>query len=188
MNTWNAENKKRKIGLNLSFTLLFLLLAGYCFPFTVHAQEEEPPADAVPPPVRTLSQDEKKLLEAETGIKKRTQLSLDLMDARIAKSEKLLAENNFSASLNELGIFHGLLDNALNYLVKNDNGDKSVDKNFKTFEIYLRKQVPRLESIRREMPFKYGYYVQTLMRAVREARSKAVEPLFDNTVVPNNKP
>ena len=107
------------------------------------------------------------------------------MEARLIKCEKLLVDNSFTDSLNELGGFHAVLDNVLNYLVKHNDGSNKVGNNFKNFEIYLRKQVPRLESIRREMPLKYGYYVGKLMIAVREARAKAVEPLFDDTVVPN---
>ncbi len=146
--------------------------------------DEEIPADAVPPPVTTLSREELKLLNAKIDSRKRTQLSLELMDGRLAKSETFLAEDNFRESLNELGGFHGLLNNALGFLIKsNDRGDK-VDKNFKTFEMYLRKLGSRLESIRRLMPFKYGYYVLSLMKTVRDARSKAIEPLFDDTVIP----
>lgn len=168
-----------------SFHIYLLLLTFYLLlcPAAFAQKDDEIPADAAPPPIRKLSQDETKSLAAETSIKKRTQLSLDLMEARIVKSEKLVAESNFVETLNELGGFQGLLDNAMSYLFRNDNG--RIDKNFKNVEIYLRKQVPRLEAIRREMPFKYAYYVQRLMKEVREARAKAIEPLFDDTVVPN---
>ena len=163
------------------FTFAFLI----CLPVFAQQTADDPPADVAVPPTKFLSQDEKKLLDSEKDSKKRTKLSLEFMEARLIKSEKLLVDNSFKDSLNELGGFHAVLDNVLNYLVKNNDGSNKVDNNFKNFEIYLRKQVPRLESIRREMPLKYAYYVGKLMRAVREARAKAVEPLFDDTVVPN---
>ena len=189
----NLEVKERHTALwNETFVPLFvfvLIFFSFCvFPSNVSAQiDDEPPADAVPPPVRKLSEQEQKLLDAKTtDIKKRTQLSFELMDARLANSEKFFATNDFRESLDELGVFQGLLDNTLNFLVQNDNGN--IGKNFKAFEIYLRKQIPRLESIRREMPYKYGYYVQRLMKAIRDARTKAIEPLFDDTVLPIKKP
>ena len=187
-----STNKRFTIN-HLQFTIYylpfaFLLFTFYfclCLPVFAQQKEDDPPANVAVPPTKFLSQDEKKLLEAEKDTKKRTKLSLEFMEARIIKSEKLLVEDNFKDSLNELGGFHAVLDNALSYLVKHNDGSNKVDNNFKNFEIYLRKQVPRLETIRREMPIKYGYYVGKLMRAVREARAKAVEPLFDDTVVPN---
>ena len=163
------------------FTCAFLI----CLPVFAQQKEDDPPADVAVPPLKFLSSDEKKLLEGEKDIKKRTKLSLEFMEARIIKSEKLLVDNSFKDSLNELGGFHAVLDNELDYLVKQNDRSNKFDNFFKNFEIYLRKQVPRLESIRREMPIKYGYYVGKIMKAVREARAKAVEPLFDDTVVPN---
>ena len=46
----------------------------------------------------------------------------------------------------------------------------------------------RLEVLRRAMPSSYAFHVQRLIKAVREARTKAIEPLFDDTVVPEKKP
>jgi hypothetical protein len=169
----------------LTFYLLSLALCFSLCPAVLAQVDEEPPADAVPPPIRTLSKDEKTSLEAQnSNIKKRTKISLELMDARMLKAEKYHSETNFKDSLNELAGFQAILDNALDFLIKNDSGKS--DRSFINFEIYLRKQVPRLEAIRREMPVKYGYYVGRLMRFVREARAKAVEPLFEDSVLPAN--
>lgn len=160
------------------FCLLFIS------PFLTLAQEGEPPEDVAPPPFKFLSKVEKTSLESQNNnIKKRTKLSLELMDARMLKAEKSQVENNYSSSLEELAGFHAILDNTLDYLIKTNAGKN--DRSFINFEIYLRKQVPRLESIRREMPVRYGYYVGKLMIAVREARAKAVEPIFRDSVIPN---
>ena len=190
----NGQNIKTILAKILPFSKINSFTFAFCLftfasllylPVFAQQKEDDPPADVAVPPTKFLSQDEKKLLDGEKDSKKRTKLSLEFMEARLIKSEKLLVANSFKDSLNELGGFHAVLDNALNYLVKNNDHSNKVDNNFKNFEIFLRKQVPRLESIRREMPLKYGYYVGKLMRAVREARAKAIEPLFDDTVVPN---
>ena len=64
------------------------------------------------------------------------------------------------------------------------NGMRGSFKNLKRFEMSLRKFVPRLELIRRETPDRYGYHVKQLVRSVRKARTKAIAPLFGDTVLP----
>jgi hypothetical protein len=145
--------------------------------------EDEMPNDVAPPPIKILTKDEKTTLEAQgSNIKKRTKVSLELMDARIEKAEKSKVSSDFQQSLEELAGFNAILDNTLSFLIKTDAGKS--DRSFINFEIYLRKQIPRLETIRREMPHKFGYHVGRIMKAVRDARAKAVEPIFEDTVLP----
>jgi hypothetical protein len=59
--------------------------------------------------------------------------------------------------------------------------------NLKRFEIGLRKFTPRLELIRREVPLTHEFYVRSLLKQLREARTKATEPLFGETVLPDNE-
>lgn len=166
---------------------LFLLLFSFTtFSALAQDDDDDPDKELAPPPVKVVSKDEKKLLDGEPNIKKRTQLTLELMDMKIADSEKASAEKNFTLTLNQLGSFEALMDNALTYLLKNNISNKT-DKHLKTLEIHLRKQIPKLETLRRELPYKYGYYVEKLMKSVRAARAKAIEPLFDDTVVPGNE-
>lgn len=163
---------------------VFVLLAFCSFTSAVRAQESEPSIDEVaPPPIKMFSVQEKQQLEAATNLKKRTQLSLELMEARLTKSERLASENAYKDSLRELAGFQALVENSLDYLNKNDANGKNADGSFKKFEMFLRKQVTRLEIIRRAMPFRYGYYVQKMMKVVREARAKAIEPLFGDAGV-----
>ncbi len=179
-------NSKKVLGKSFFYQFVYFF-AVFLFVSNSFAQTDDPPADAAPPPMKLISKDEKKLLEAEGDIKKRVKISLELMDARILKAEKLKTEENFNESLTELAGFQALLDNTLSFLIKNDTGGDKIDRRFITFEIYLRKQIPRLEVLRRELPSRYGYHVGMIMKAVREARAKAVEPLFSDTVVPNKK-
>jgi hypothetical protein len=165
---------------------IFFLFTGYCSLANVQAQDEEP-KDAAPPPLKILSKEEKKSLEGETNLKKRTQLSLDLMELRLKSAEEFAAQNKYQESLNELGGFQALLESALSFLEKNEFGTSKSDFNFKRLEIGLRRTGSRLELVRRELPFKYGFYVQKLQKVVREARAKAVEPLFGDSILPERK-
>ncbi len=162
----------------------YFLLFTFCFLFSapLFAQEEQRQITA-PPPLKTVSKEEKAQLKLQTGVKKYTKLSLELMDARLAKAENFNTQQQYTQMFDELGGFHALVDDTLDYLHSHDTDSGKVLNNFKRLEMSLRQFAPRLELIRRELPLKYEFYVRKLIIYVREARSKAVEPLFDNSVV-----
>lgn len=151
------------------------------------AQEEDPmPDNAAPPPVKMISKEEKSALAAISDIKNRTKLTLDFMEARLRKAEELNTGESFGAALNELATFHALMDDALKFLNQNNTGRGKILDNYRRFEIALRAFTPRIETIRRDAPERYEYHVRKLLRNVRDARSKAVEPMFADTVVSEN--
>jgi hypothetical protein len=93
-------------------------------------------------------------------------------------AEQYLPQERLEMVFRELGGFHALVDDALSYLASSDSDKKKVLDNFKRFELGLRTFTLRLELIRREMPPQREYYLRLLLREMREARAKAVEPLF----------
>jgi hypothetical protein len=164
------------------FVLIYISLSPTFF------AQDEIPADVAAVPNKSFSESEKKSLDNEKNVKKRTQLSIDFMEARLRTTESLIQEPKFQEALNEIGIYQGLLEDSFSFLEKNDLKNDKVQDNFRKLEIVLRKHITRLELIRREMTYKYAWHVQKLMKFVREIRAKAVEPLFSDTVVPNNNP
>ncbi len=140
--------------------------------------------DFAPPPLKILTKDERTQLNAETDVKKRTRLTLELMEARIKQAEIFAGQNDYDAMFLQLGSFHGLMDNALDYLNgRNISRGKALD-NLKRLEMALRKFRPRLELIRQDLSPRYEHYVYNLIKYVRDARTRAIEPLFGDTVVP----
>ena len=165
----------------LPFAASLLFCAG------VQAQEEENiPQNLAPPAVKIMSKEEKSALAGVSDVKDRTKLALDLMEARLKKAEELNTQESFGALLTELGSFQALMDDALKFLNRNDDGRGKVMSTFKRFEMALRAFTPRLELIRRELPDNYEYHVRKLLRTVRDTRAKAVEPFFSSTVVPGS--
>jgi hypothetical protein len=162
-----------------------LLLIQHCFLFAAGAQDDKP-KDLVPPPLNIISKEEKSRLDAEKDVKKRTELAIALMEARLVKAAELSEKNQYKESLDELGGFQAILRNAFDFLRQNDDGKRKSLNNYKRFEITLRAFMPRLELVRRDMPVKYGYHVRTLIKYVRDARADAVEPLFGETVLRDN--
>jgi hypothetical protein len=141
-----------------------------------------------PPPLRLISQDEKTRLAAESDVKKKTKLGLDMMEARLKQAEAFNVNDNHDQMFVELGAFHGLMDYMLEFLNKSGKDSGKVLNNFKRFEIGLRGFTPRLELVRRNLPLRYEAYVKILIRNLRAARTKAIEPLFDDSVVGPRKP
>lgn len=164
---------------------IFLLLAG-CFMIGVRAQVDK--QEIAPPPLKILSKTEKSRLDSSTDIKQHTKLALELMDARLLNAEGYSAREEYREMFNELGSFHALVDNTLIFLNSKNTNSGKVLNNFKRIELNLRKYITRLELIRRDLPLEYELYVRNLVKYIREARTKAVEPLFGDTVVPEKKP
>lgn len=139
--------------------------------------------DAAPPPVRNMTASERTQLGQQQGLKERTKLALALMSSRLSKAEEFNAKNDHKAMYDELGGFHALMDDTLEFLEAAPRKDKTLD-NLKRFEMTLRGFAPRLGLLRREIPAEYDHYVRVLLKYLRDARSKAVEPLFGDSVVP----
>ncbi len=141
-----------------------------------------------PPPLKLLSQEEKSKLGAESEVKRRTKLALELMDGRLKQAEKFHVSENYDEMFTQLGAFHGLMDYMLDFLNRSDRDNHKVLNNFKRLEIGLRGFTPRLQMIHHDVPTRYEQYVRSLIKNLRAARAKAVEPLFDDTVLPDEKP
>lgn len=155
-------------------------------PALIWGQDDDPSATA-PPPLKSVSKEEREKLNNEKGINDRTKLALELMNARMLKAEASNAQGDLDGMFKELGGFHALMDDALEFLGGNQRLTGKVLDNFKRFEIGLRRFTPRLELIRRNLPVSHEFYLRNLLRQIREARSKATEPLFGDSVLPNNK-
>lgn len=146
-------------------------------------EEAALPAGVVPPPLNIISKKEKEGLAAERKISDRTKLALEFMEARLKLSENAADKEEYQDSLDQLGRFQALVRDTARYLHNNED-NKGSFKNFKRFEQSLREFIPRLELLRRELPFKFGYHVRVMMDFLRDARTNALEPFFGDTVIP----
>ena len=179
----------RKSNFSFVFSVFSFLCCFLCcfiiFSETAAAQEIEA-TDIAPPPLKILSKAEKNQLDETTDVKKRTVLALALMEARVKKAEEFDDQNQYEQMYEQLGGFHSLIDYTLNFLNRNNSGSRSTLNNFKRFEIGLRVFPPRIEVMRRELPIKYESYLRSLLKIIRETRSKAVEPFFSDSVIPTD--
>ena len=171
--------------LNICTFVLLTLLVGLTIASSAAAQTET--IDHAPPPLSIISRAEQEQLDRTKDVGDRTKLALKLMDQRTVGSESAFSNENFDGMFRELGSFHALMEDNLNYLNQRNTGRGKVLDNFKRFEIGLRKFMPRLETMRREIPLRYEDYVRKLIIRIRDARAKATEPLFGETVIPSKR-
>lgn len=176
---------RRRRASHLVFVAAVFLLTLPCMAQTAQAQEPDGP-DA-PPPLKILPKEEKGQLAAEADPKRHTILALDLSDDHLTKAEELRDRNEFDSMLKELGTFNAVIDEALDFIARNDSGNGKILGSSKKLELGLRSYTPRLETLRRDVPSSYEPYVRGLIKTVREARSKAIEPFFGTSVLPTGK-
>lgn len=151
------------------------------------AQDEPFDPNAAPPPIKRMSADEEKRLESAESPNDRVKLAVDLMEARLRNAESNAASAEYKEMYRDLGAFQALMDDTIDYLYKALADRKKVFDSFKRFEIKLRSFAPRLALIRREIPLEYDPYVRDLLKYLRDARSKAVDPLFGDPPAPRTK-
>lgn len=149
-------------------------------------EKDELPEGVVPPPLSVLAEDEKEQLDEESSSKKRTKLAIAFMDNRLEQSKLFANDERYQDSLDQLGGFRGLMNNTLKDLRRNEYRKRSL-RNNKSFEMALRKFIPRLELVRRALPFSHGYHVVRLIKEVRQARRESIEPFFGDTVLPEGE-
>lgn len=163
-----------------SVFISFLIL--FSFILTFAQDDNSMPDDVAPPPLRTISKEEKDQLASESGVKDRTSTYLDLLEARLKKAEDLSAQEDFGSALNQFGSYEGLLENMMGFLSAENKSGKAL-WSFKKLELTLRQHNFRIEAVRRLMPFKYAYHVTKLQKFIRRSRATATESLFSDSVV-----
>ena len=179
--------QKRSFRMAIGYLVFIFSLFTFHFSLFTTASAQDDQTDIAPPPLKLVAKSELTRLDALSDVKMRTKLALELMSERLTAAEKLNAAQDFTGVFRELGDFQGLMDNSLDYLMRRDNGSNKVLDNFKRLEIGLRAFGPRLDGIYRDLPRRFEEYVRKLMKYVRDARTKATDPLFGDTVVPRAK-
>lgn len=166
----------RKIILALICFCISLLIVPSIF-----SQDDD--TEAAPPPIRVVPKTEKDELAGATTLKDWTKESLSLMDEHIAAAEKLSNGHDPNGAFKELGMFAALMDDSVTYLGKKDTNSTKVLDALRKLEIGLRAFMPRLETIRRILPLNCDDYIRKLMGSLRNARAKAIDPMFSDSVL-----
>lgn len=132
--------------------------------------------------MKFVSRSERTQLSAARDAKARTRSAVTLAEARLTRAEQLTAGQQFEAASAELGIYQGLVEDALAYLDGVAEKKKSRDI-YKHLELSLRAHCSRIEAIRRMTPAEYAVHVKAICEHARNARAEALNAFYGDTVV-----
>jgi hypothetical protein len=135
-----------------------------------------------PPPLRLVPRDERSQLDAARDAKGRTRLSMELAEGRLSRAEAMTQSQQFESAARELGIYQGILEDALRFL-KEQKDQKKLRDIYRRFEISLRSHGARLETIRRTTPSEYSINIKTITDSTKNLRGEALNGFYGDTVI-----
>ena len=167
-------------GLSL---LLFVCLS------TARAQDA-PPAQpsptplTAPPPIRVITKEERAQIVAQSDDpKQRLRLTIQLAGARLTRAEQHTAQGNFDEASAEVGSYHALIEDALEFLNTMKRDSNKTRDLYKRLELALRSDGPRLTTLRRTTPLEYAVWIKKVEEFARESRTEALNSFYGHTVV-----
>jgi hypothetical protein len=153
---------------------------------TTDAQQKTDKADEVtsaPPPMRYLPEEVRRRLEGETDLKARTHLALDLAEERLALAAQQTSDDRFEEATAEIGVYEALVADAVSSVQTSGRSKNKQRDILKRVEMTLRSHVPRLETIRRNLPAAHAVYFKSAIEFVNQQRDLALNTFYDNTVL-----
>jgi hypothetical protein len=148
----------------------------------------QPQDDGAPPPMRYLPEELRAKLNATRDLKGRTRLSLELADELIARADAHIAAERFEEATRELGIYEALIKDAIGHIQNSGRVDNKRRDQYKRVELALRAHVPRIETIRRNLPSQNAVYARATLDFIRGLRTEALNAFYDDTVLPEPTP
>ena len=135
-----------------------------------------------PPPLRLVPRGERSQLDAARDVKARMRLSVELAEARLSRAEQMTSSQQYEGAARELGIYEGILDDALRFL-KDQREQKKLRDTYKRFEITLRSHAVRLETMRRTTPSEYAFNIKTITESTKTLRGEALNGFYGDNVI-----
>jgi hypothetical protein len=166
-----------------------LLLAFMCIP-AVNAQESQPQATPqatplpAPPPFKMIVKEERDALEQQSrDSSKRLKLTIEYAGGHLTRAEQHTARENFEAASAEIGMYHALVESALDFLSTFKRDSNKTRDLYKRLELSLRADGPRLTAMRRVTPLEYAVWIKKVEDFAREGRTEALNSFYGHTVV-----
>jgi hypothetical protein len=160
------------------------LLLFVCTP-TARAQDAQPSPTPLtaPPPIRIITKEERAQIDQAGDSKQRLRLTIQLAGARLTRAEQHTAQGNYDEASDEVGSYHALIEDALEFLSTMKRDSNKTRDLYKRFELALRSDGPRLTTMRRTTPLEYAVWIKKVEEFARESRTKALNSFYGHTVV-----
>ena len=169
-----------RITLSCSLLFTFALLTAH----EARCQDMRLPFTAAPPPMKFVPRTEREELSSITDAKAHTREAVRLAEERLARAEALTAGQQYEAATEQLGIYQGLIEDAIRFLEKASNGKSNKSRDtYKYLDLKLHTHCARLEAIRRVTPSEYAVNVKAICEYARDVRAAALNSFFGDTVI-----
>jgi hypothetical protein len=168
------------------FFSLLLVLA--CVP-AIYAQEPETQATpqptplTAPPPFKMIVKEEREQMEATKDAPKRLKLTMEFAGGHLSRAEQHTARGDFEAASAEVGMYHALIESALEFLSTFKRDSNKTRDLYKRLEMALRADGPRLTAMRRITPLEFAVWIKQVEDFARDGRTEALNSFYGHTVV-----
>lgn len=160
-----------------------------CVP-AVFAQEEQakptpqPTPLTAPPPFKMIVKEERAEMETESkDAPKRLKLTMAFAGGHLTRAEQHTARGDFEAASAEVGMYHALIENALEFLSTFKRDSNKTRDLYKRLEMALRADGPRLTAMRRITPLEFAVWIKQVEDFARDGRTEALNSFYGHTVV-----
>jgi hypothetical protein len=164
------------------FTLLLLLV---CVP-AASAQDAQPSPTPLmaPPPFKMIVKEERAQIEdTNNDAKKRLKLTIEFAGAHLTRAEQHTGRGDFEAASAEVGMYHALIESALQFLSTFKRDSNKTRDLYKRLELALRADGPRLTAMRRITPLEFAVWIKQVEDFARDGRTEALNSFYGHTVV-----
>lgn len=153
-----------------------------CFAAVAWAQEDRTTQQQLPapPPLKSISPEDRALLSAAHDIKARVKVSIELANTHLLRAEEFTSRDQYDAASAELGRYRGIVEDGLRYLIQVNTSNRDL---YRRLELSLRTHSLRIEAIRRATPAEYAVNVKAIGEHTRKARTDALNAFYGDTVV-----
>ena len=160
-----------------------LFASAFLVPPKAFGQDMRLPLIAAPPPMKFVPRSERTQLSGAHDAKSRTRAAIELAEARLSRAEQLTASQQFEAASAELGVYQGIVDDAIYYLGEMKSGRDKMRDTYKRLELALRTHCSRIEAIRRITPSEYAVNIKAICECARKSRDQALNGFYGDMVV-----
>lgn len=166
------------------FAATALLLAFIYVP-SGHAQSAQasPTPLTAPPPLKLISKEDQQQLDQAKDPKQKLRTTIELCGAHLTRAEQLTKDGNYDAASGEVGMYHALVENALEELAALKRDSNKTRDLYKRLELALRADGPRLTAMRRITPLEFAVWIKKVEDFARAGRTEALNSFYGHTVV-----
>ena len=161
-----------------------LLLAFVCVP-AVNAQDAQPQPTPLPapPPFKMIVKEERAAIEQSKDSGRRLKLTIEYAGGHLMRAEQHTARENYEAASAEIGMYHALIESALEFLSTFKRDSNKTRDLYKRLELSLRADGPRLTAMRRVTPLEFAVWIKQVEDFARAGRTEALNSFYGHTVV-----